>query len=110
MKKIGGLVSMLLCAVCVAPALVVSASSGLSAVPEKAPSYVIISLILSLLVTFIVVSIMKAQLRSVRKQSKAHQYICAGGLKLNESRDVLLFKTVEKTQKPQSSVADGAKK
>ena len=66
------------------------------------------ALIISLLVTFLVTSGMKGQLKSVVKQARADSYEKANSLKMRTNRDTFLFKKVEKTDKPQSSSASAA--
>ncbi len=65
--------------------------------------YVFIGLIIGVIVAFIAVLIMKGQLKSVRYQSAAHNYMRNGSLNITERRDVFLYSTVSKRAKPKDN-------
>ncbi len=102
MKKI---LSIILAAFCLVSLLAV----GVSAAGEydsgefDIKSVLIISAVVGLVIAFIVVSIMKGQLKSVRKQSGAGNYIKDGSFRLTRSNDFFLYRTVSKTEKPKNN-------
>ncbi len=68
---------------------------------------VLISAVVGLIIGFIAVSLMKAQLKSVRSAKNAANYIRQGSFSLTESRDVFLYSTVTRVSKPQSNEKKG---
>lgn len=58
---------------------------------------------IGIIIGFIVVSILKYQLKTVRSQPMAHQYIRDGSFQLRDNRDVFLYSNVSKTKRVQSS-------
>ena len=66
-------------------------------------SWIFVSLGIGVLIAFIVVLIMKSQLKSVRFQPKANNYLKQGSLNITESRDIFLYSTVVRTEKPKSN-------
>ena len=63
----------------------------------------VISLIVGILIGLVVVLILKGQLKSVRKQDKAHAYVVPGSMELAISRDLFLYRNVTKRKKESSS-------
>lgn len=67
----------------------------------------IIALVIGVVVAFVVVFIMKAQLKSVRPQAAANSYVLDGSFNLTHSRDIFLYRRVSRTPKPQSNSSSG---
>lgn len=68
-----------------------------------APMNFAICFVIGLVIALIVTSSMKAQLRSVSMQSGAGDYVRPGSMKLSVSRDIFLYKTVTRVEKPKES-------
>lgn len=60
-------------------------------------------LVIGLVVAWIVVAILKNQLKSVRFQSAAKDYLRQGSLQLRVCNDLFLYRTVRKTAKPKNN-------
>lgn len=71
------------------------------------PLWILISLGVGIAIAFIVVLIMKSQLKSVRFQSAANNYLKSGSLNVSESRDIFLYSTITRTPKPQAKSSSG---
>ena len=56
--------------------------------------------IFGLIVAAIAIAYMKAQLKSVRQQVKADEYVSAGSLQLTHSRDLYLYSQISRREKP----------
>lgn len=63
----------------------------------------LIAVVFGLVVGFIVASVLKGQLTSVRRQDKANVYVKAGSFNLTRSNDFFLYRTVTRTEKPKSN-------
>lgn len=63
---------------------------------EGAKNLIIISLVAGVIIAFIAVTCMKAQLKSVRMQPAAHCYMRSGSMNLKVSRDRFLFRNISK--------------
>ena len=61
------------------------------------------ALVIGLVLAAIIVAIMKNQLKSVRFQSAARNYLRPGSLQLTVSTDLYLYRTVSKTPKPKNN-------
>lgn len=75
----------------------------------KAPMSAIwipISLIVGIAIAVITVGGMKAQLKTVRFQPEAKNYIKDGSLNITQSRDMFLYQTVSKTRKAKETDSD----
>lgn len=57
---------------------------------------ILISLAVGVVAAFIVVSTLKSQLKSVRRQSGASNYVTEGSLNLTVSQDTYLYKRVNR--------------
>ena len=85
------------------------AEGVLSAVTEEGSAgefsfgTVLICLLIGAVVAFIVTGILKGQLKSVRRQNTANNYICDGSLQLTKSRDMFLYRNVSRRAKPQNN-------
>lgn len=62
-----------------------------------------ISLVVGIAIALIIVGIMKSKLKTVRFQPKAKDYIKEGSMNITESRDMFLYRTVDKTEKPKEN-------
>lgn len=62
-----------------------------------------VCLAIGLVVALIVTGIMRGQLKSVRKQTKADAYVTPGSLALTGSQDLFLYARVTKREKPKST-------
>ena len=67
-----------------------------------------ISIAIGVLIAFIVVGIMKSELQTVRFQAAASSYMKNGSLKITESRDLFLYNTVSRTEKPKNRRSGGS--
>ena len=72
------------------------------------PMWIVISLGMGIVIAFIVVLIMKSQLKSVRYQPAANNYLKAGSLNITESRDISLYSTVIRTEKPKANTSSSS--
>ena len=68
----------------------------------------IISLIAGVIIAFISVPVMKAQLKSVRSQNAARSYVKSGSMVLTKQNDRFLYRTVNKVRRQQNSSSGGA--
>lgn len=67
-----------------------------------------ISIAVGVCLSFLVVGSMKAKLKTVRFQSKASSYMKSGSLNITESRDLFLYSTVTRTEKPKNDSSGGS--
>lgn len=65
--------------------------------------WIFISIGVGVILAFIIVGRMKAQLKTVRFQAAAGNYVKDGSMNVTESRDLFLYHTVTKTAKEKSS-------
>lgn len=63
----------------------------------------IIALVIGFVVAFIATAVMKGQLKSVRAKAEATDYVKPGSLQVTESRDLFLYRHVDRREKPKSS-------
>lgn len=63
----------------------------------------IVALVIGLVVALIVTGIMKAQLKSVRSKAEAADYLKSGSLQVTESRDLFLYRHVNRMAKPKQN-------
>lgn len=64
---------------------------------------IIISLSISVVVSLLLTSSMKAQLKSVRAKKQAYNYIDRDNININQSQDIFLYNKLEKSPKSQAS-------
>ena len=64
---------------------------------------IVIALAVGLVVALIVVSSMKAKLKTVRPRREAHEYTRPGSMNVTRSRDLFLYRTVSRRPKPKDS-------
>ena len=62
-----------------------------------------ISLVVGFLIGFIVTAVMKAQLKSVRSQPTANNYLKSGSLKITQSTDLFLYRNITRTPRPKQN-------
>ena len=65
--------------------------------------WIFISIGIGVILAFVIVGRMKAQLKTVRFQAAAGNYVKDGSMNITESRDLFLYHTVTKTAKEKSS-------
>lgn len=70
--------------------------------------YIFVALVVGFLIALIAVLAMKGQLKSVRFQSQANNYIKEGTFRLTESTDTFLYRTVTRTARPKENSSSGA--
>lgn len=63
----------------------------------------LVSLILGLIVAFIVTAIMKGQLKTIRPQRAAANYVRKGSMQVTESNDFFLYRQVSRIAKPKNN-------
>ena len=73
------------------------AETGFNIIP------VLVCIGIGVLVGLIVVLVMKAQMKNVRRQSSAGSYIRNGSMQVNVSRDMFLYQNVTRRLKPQNN-------
>lgn len=74
--------------------------------PFNAGKSLAISLIVGIVIGLIVVFVLKGQLKSVRSQSRAQEYVKAGSMRVNLSNDMFLYRNVTRSKKQNSSSSD----
>lgn len=67
------------------------------------------SLVIGLIAALIVTGVMRAQLKSVKAQDRAASYIVSGSMRLTESHDLFLYKTVSKQKKADNNSSGGSR-
>ena len=70
----------------------------------------LICVAIAIVVAFIVTSILKGQLKSVRQQKQANAYVKAGSMQVTLSNDIFLYRNVSRVKKepPKSSGSSGS--
>lgn len=68
----------------------------------------LIALVVGVVVGLIVVSSMKAKLKTVRPRREAHEYTRPGSMQLTASRDLYLYRTVHRRPKPKNTSSGGS--
>ncbi len=81
-----------------------------SSLPKEPLSaiWIPISLIVGIAMAVITVGMMKAQLKTVRFQPEAKNYIRDGSLNITQSRDLFLYRTVDRTEKSKDEDSGGS--
>lgn len=64
---------------------------------------ILICLAIAVIAAFVVTGIMKAQLKSVRRQNSAGSYIVEGSFRLTHSRDLFLYRNVTRRARPKDN-------
>lgn len=68
----------------------------------------LLALVIGLVVALIVTGVMKGQLKTVRPQPAAANYMKGGSLQITESRDLFLYRNVTRTAKPKNTGSGGS--
>ena len=64
---------------------------------------IVVGVLIGIVIAVIVMLVHKSKLRSVRMQHAAANYIKQGSFKLTASRDIYLYKRVERREKPKDN-------
>lgn len=75
--------------------------------PFGALKWLLISVVIGLIIALVVTGSMKSKLKTVRKQSSAANYVKNNSMRITDSRDMFLYNTVERTEKPKSNSSSG---
>lgn len=75
--------------------------------PFNTVKCLLISMAVGLVIALIVTGSMKGKLKSVRMQAAAGSYVKANSMNITESRDIFLYNTVTRTERPKSSSSSG---
>jgi len=78
-------------------------SHNLPKEPFSVVANLLIALVIGLVAALIVTGSMKSKLNTVRKKSKADDYVVGGSMRLTASRDLFLYTKVEKRERPKES-------
>lgn len=80
-----------------------------SSLPRKPLSmtWLPISLVIGLIIALIAVGIMISQLKTVRFQAAAGDYMKKGSLKITEKRDLFLYRTMSRRERPKKTNSGG---
>ena len=65
--------------------------------------YLFLALGIGLVLAWVVVGVMKSQLRSVAFQENAASYVREGSMNLTNSRELFLYRDVNRTERPKES-------
>ncbi len=68
-----------------------------------------ISVIIGIVIGFIYVTYLKSQMKTVKRQPAASEYIVPGSFNLTQQRDIYLYGNVKKTPKPKSNNSSSGK-
>lgn len=69
---------------------------------------ILVCLIIGIVAGVVVALVLKGQLKTVRKQNQAHNYIRSGSMNVSVRNDVFLYRDVTKTKKASSSSSSGS--
>ena len=72
------------------------------------PVWILVAIGIGASIAFITVLIMKSQLKSVRSQPAANNYLKGGSLNLTTQREIFLYSTITRRAKPQQTSSSGA--
>ena len=78
-------------------------SSNLPKEPFETGSTLVIAVLIGLGIGLIATGAMKAQLKTVRKQNSAEEYVRAGSMQVTQRSDLFLYRNVTRRAKPKSS-------
>lgn len=74
--------------------------------PKEFPFFgLIICIVVSIVIAFAIVSMMKKQLKSVASKANADTYVRQGSMNLVQNRDIYLYRTVTKTKRASESTS-----
>ena len=82
----------------------------IGSLPRKplSPAWILVSLIIGLILSFITVGKMKAKLVTVRAQAAANSYMKDGSMNITDSREMFLYKNVTRTKRSSESSGGGS--
>ncbi|MBQ9921525.1 MAG: TPM domain-containing protein [Clostridia bacterium] len=66
-------------------------------------SSLLIAIVGGFIIAFIAVSVMKGQLKSVRTQTRANDYLKSGSMHISQSNDIFLYRNVTRRAKPKNN-------
>ena len=69
--------------------------------------YIPLALIIGLMLAFIILSVLKRKLKSVRRQAAASDYIRKDSLRITESNDIFLYSKLNKRPRPKNNNSSG---
>ena len=72
------------------------------------PMYLVLALGIGLVLAWVIVGVMKGQLRSVAFQENAASYVREGSMKLTNSRDLFLYRDVHRTEHVEAKDSDSS--
>ena len=72
------------------------------------PMYLVLALGIGLVLAWVVVSVMKSQLRSVAFQENAASYVREGSMNLTNSRELFLYRDVQRTEHVEAKDSDSS--
>lgn len=64
---------------------------------------------IGLVVALIIIGRMKGKLKTVRRQAEAAEYVKTGSMKVTQSRDLFLYKHIDRHAKPKESTSGGSR-
>jgi uncharacterized protein len=67
-----------------------------------------ICLVIAFIISLIITGVMKAQLKSVRSQTRASQYVRTGSLNVTCANDFFLYRTLTRVPRPKESSSSGS--
>jgi len=68
----------------------------------------LIAVVIGIVAALIVTGVFKAQLKSIKRQSGAANYVRPGSMSVTKSRDIYLYKNVSRRPKPQNNSSGGS--
>ena len=99
MKKIVSLLTMVLAMLCTSvQALAFDGSSD-----GAGPMAIVVGVLIGIVIAVIIMLGHKSKLKSVRMQHSAANYIKQGSFRLTSSREIYLYKRVERREKPKEN-------
>lgn len=68
---------------------------------------ILVCLVIAVVAAFVVTGAMKAQLKSVRRQNTAGNYVVDGSFALHQRQDLFLYRNVIRQKRPESQQKGG---
>lgn len=100
MKKIVSILTMMLAMLCTSvQALAFDSSSGDGADPMA----IVVGVLIGIVIAVVIMLGHKSKLKSVKMQHAAANYIKQGSFRLTTSREIYLYKRVERREKPKDN-------
>ena len=107
MRKV--LIVLLTIILCFAFTFTVSAASNNQNTQDTFGKTLIICAVIGIVIGLITVLVLKGQLKSVRMQNQANNYMIPGSMRLTHSADIFLYRNVTRVAKPQNNNSGGGK-